>query len=302
LRFAICCIISKSYLAHARAALKSFAKFHKNFDVHVLVLDDWKDHFDDSREGFKAYSISDIGFPAEDYNQILRRNSPFQIACIMKSFFAKFLLMKKGIQKLLYTDVDILFFSSVHEVIDRLETSNFVLTPHFLSRSANKTEAQIKFEASANAAGIFNMGFFGISKGLESFEFLDWWWSRVQTICKRDIQNGFFDDQKWIDSVPALFDGVAVARNPGFNVANWNLHERDLREAHGRYLVGSKRLAFFHFSGYRPDQAYRLSSYKNVDVRNSPVLKSLCETYKRELKKNGWDRVSKWNFSLIQEV
>ena len=34
---------------------------------------------------------------------------------------------------------------------------------------------------------------------------------------------GVYTDQRWCDLVPALFDGVKVLRDPGLNVASWNL-------------------------------------------------------------------------------
>lgn len=289
-------------MAQARTTLKSFAKFHHNFESHVLILDDWRDYFDENQESFQSYSVLDIGLSQEQYSHILHKHSVFQVACILKSYFAKFLLKTKNIQKLLYLDTDIFFLSSVSEVVEKLGSNNLVLTPHLLNRDPYQSEEFIKLEAQTNSSGIFNMGFFGISKSRESFEFLDWWRRRVLAYCARDVLNGFFDDQKWIDAVPAMFEGVSVARNPGYNVANWNLHERELRKVGGKYFAGRSRLAFFHFSKFRPDQAYRLSSYRSIDTRNHSALRSLCDTYKQELKRNGWDQTSKWPFSLIQAV
>ncbi|MFN8790409.1 MAG: glycosyltransferase [Bdellovibrionales bacterium] len=302
MKFAVCCIISKNYLAHARTALKSFAKFHQNFESHVLILDDWKDYFDESQESFKSYSVADIGVSTDQYCRILHKHSVFQVSCIFKSCFVRFLLKKQGVQRLLYLDADIFFLSSITDTLEKLRTNNLVLTPHLLNRDPYQSEELIRLEAQTNAAGVFNMGFFGISKSRESFEFLDWWWRRVLTYCERDVPSGLFDDQKWIDAVPAMFEGVSVARDPGYNVANWNLHERDLTLLGGKYFAGRRKLAFFHFSKFRPDQAYRLSSYSLVDTRRHVALKNLCASYVTELKRNGWEQTSKWPFSLIHEI
>ena len=35
-----------------------------------------------------------------------------------------------------------------------------------------------------------------------------------------------FTDQRWIDFVPSLFDHF-ILKDPTYNVAYWNLHERD---------------------------------------------------------------------------
>ena len=45
-----------------------------------------------------------------------------------------------------------------------------------------------------------------------------------------------FTDQRWIDFVPSLFDHH-ILKDPSYNVAYWNLHERDLQWDGTRYLV-----------------------------------------------------------------
>lgn len=53
-----------------------------------------------------------------------------------------------------------------------------------------------------------------------------------------------------MDLAPGYFD-VTVVRHPGFNVAPWNIDERDLGAA-SEATVGEYPLIFAHFSGVRP--------------------------------------------------
>src|SRR6185369_3335902 len=74
--------------------------------------------------------------------------------------------------------------------------------------------------------GIFNLGFIGVNNSGEGKRVARWWASRLHDFCMDDIPRGLFTDQRWIDLVPAFFDGCAVMRDPGYNVAPWNLTHR----------------------------------------------------------------------------
>jgi hypothetical protein len=52
---------------------------------------------------------------------------------------------------------------------------------------------------------------------------------------------------------PVFFEGVHVVRDPGYNVASWNLtHRRLVINDHGEILVNGQPLRFYHFSKLGP--------------------------------------------------
>src|SRR6185503_15926859 len=84
-----------------------------------------------------------------------------------------------------------------------------------------------------------------------------WWGGHLRTLGLVDVGAGLFTDQKWMDFAPAFAAATFVLRDPGYNVAYWNLHERTLHlREHGWQVdcVDGTRseLAFFHFSGFSP--------------------------------------------------
>src|SRR5690606_24035113 len=92
--------------------------------------------------------------------------------------------------------------------------------------------------------------------------------------------------------VPALFEHT-VLRDPGFNVAYWNLHERPLtKTADGTVTAGGSPLRFFHFSGYRPERPWLLTLHcarkPRVLLSEHPVLRELCDAYGAALREAGY--------------
>ena len=58
--------------------------------------------------------------------------------------------------------------------------------------------------------------------------FLDFWQADVcGASARNDTGNMRFVDQRWVDFVPGMFD-CTIVREPRFNVAYWNLHEREV--------------------------------------------------------------------------
>jgi hypothetical protein len=95
--------------------------------------------------------------------------------------------------------------------------------------------------------GVFNLGFLSVTE--KSIPFLDWWTNKLLMgySLRRPITH-LYTDQKWIDLALVFFD-FQVIRHPGFNVAPWNLNERQIQNNHGKYYVNDDfELVFAHFS------------------------------------------------------
>jgi len=138
------------------------------------------------------------------------------------------------------------------------------------------------------SAGVFNLGFIGV--GPQAGAFLEWWAGRLRRHCLSDPANGMFVDQRWLDYVPGMFPHVIV-RDPGCNVAYWNLHERKLEHSSNQVTVNGSPLRFFHFSGFDAAAPALLSRYQGPKPRvllsEQPVVRELCERYARQLVAHG---------------
>jgi hypothetical protein len=85
-----------------------------------------------------------------------------------------------------------------------------------------------------------------------------------------------------------MFPNVAILRDPGCNIAYWNLHERRIERRDGEYWVnGASTLKCFHFSGMDLNDINRISKYQNrYTLRERADLVPLFEDYRHQVSRN----------------
>jgi hypothetical protein len=133
-------------------------------------------------------------------------------------------------------------------------------------------------------AGSFNAGFVAVSESPEARSFLEWWASRTAHWGFVAPERGYQGDQKWLDLAPSLFRGVVALRDPGSNVGAWSLHARRVERGAAGLTVNGSPLAFFHFSGFDPDDPSRLSRYQNrVRLEDHPAVAELAADFARRI-------------------
>lgn len=119
-----------------------------------------------------------------------------------------------------------------------------------------------------------------------------------------DLPRGLFVDQKWMDLVPSMFEGVKIVRNTGWNTAYWNLSHRTVtKNQDNTFSVNGVPLVFFHYSGYSIE-AQTLSKYQNRHTKTSEgaAVEELCDIYNSCLKENGIDYFSKLPYAFSEFV
>jgi hypothetical protein len=191
-------------------------------------------------------------------------------------------ILGSGAEKVVYLDPDIAVFNSLGDVIEKLETSSIILTPHQVS--PNDNEGLIKDnEMTSLKYGTYNLGFVAVRNDEIGTSFAHWWARQLYFACYDDVPNGLFTDQRWCDLVPCLFDHVRIERDPGYNVASWNLSTRRIRiPTSGEVLVNGKPLRFFHFT--KVNTAGDIMIEKNC--RDNTEVIEIWNWYKRILRNN----------------
>lgn len=289
----ICTIIAKNYVAHARVLAESFRAIHPDGTCTVLIVDDPTGFVDSASEPFEVLTIDEIGLA--DSERMAASYDVMELSTAVKPWLLRQLLERQGADSVLYLDPDIRIFAPLDEVGERARRHEVVLTPHFtmpLPRDNRKPS-----EEDILIAGTYNLGFIALGAGQTAHSLLDWWSERLEHHCLNNPEQGHFVDQRWIDLAPGLWPGIDVLRDPGFNIAYWNLPTRNLEDDDGGYRVDGRPLRFFHFSGFDPLRPDELSRHQNrIDVNAHPTLSRACHEYAKELLDHDFREVSSWSY------
>ncbi len=271
---AICTISTQSHLFKSQALLESVAS-HSDVDLFCLLTD--VDEQVMNNPFFQMNYLSDLQSDLAKKMKAKYKNDKLRWA--LKPVYIQFLI-EQGYEKVIYVDNDVFFYASPDFLFEKLEKSSFLLTPHFYN--ANPTKEQNWLEANFRV-GLYNAGFFGANQN--AIPILEWWANCCFYNVKKAFWRGLFDDQKYLDLIPVLFDKVEIIKHRGCNFAGWNSKTCELsRDNENTLLINGKPLIFIHFAALsmlefskkehlaNPEYETYLNALKNIHptFENSP--------------------------------
>ncbi|MET0273493.1 MAG: hypothetical protein ABW360_10935 [Phenylobacterium sp.] len=237
-----------SYLNRARVLFQTLRRFHPDWELVALMTDEPPEglDFNPADEPFdRVVWARDLGIP--NFESWLFKHDVVEVCTAVKGPFIH-QACASGADAVIYLDPDTALFSSLDPLLEWLEDHDVLLTPHLIDPNDDPVSIQDN-DLSASRTGIFNLGFVAVRARGEGARFAKWWNDRLLSYCYDDMPSGLFVDQRWCDHVPALFDKVKVVRDPGYNVASWNLSQRTLAvEKDGAITVNGAPLRFWHFT------------------------------------------------------
>lgn len=281
-------IVARNYLPQARVLAATFRQCHPDASFTTLVIDGTDDDRRDDAAG-RILLVDDLGLPTSEWHPMAAMYTVMEFATALKPAVLRHLLRAAAPgEAVAYIDPDIQVMQPFTDVFERAATHGIAVTPHLLQPMPR--DGRTPDESVIMHAGMFNLGFICVGAG--AMPMLDWWHERMRTDAVVDLQRALFTDQRWIDWVPSLY-GHAVERDPGLNVAYWNIHERPLTvAADGTVHAAGVPLRFFHFSGFDPGVPWRLSKHAGHLPRGvlsaDPVLARLCADYAAMLDEQGF--------------
>ena len=282
-----CTIVANNYLAYARAFTRSFLARHPEGKVCVLIVDLPQPGHRYEDEPFHVTFAHELDIPA--FRHFAFRYSILELNTAVKPYFLLHLHRTLGCDRICYFDPDILVFGDLGELYEKLGSADAVLTPHL---TAPIEDTAVPAEREILLSGIYNLGFLGLGFNERTLRFLDWWGRRLYRECLHDVERGLFVDQRWMDFAPAFLPRAEILRDPGYNVAYWNLVHRKLEEREDGWRVNGEPLRFFHFSGYdfrRPEQ---ISKFQNrFTFADRPDVAPLFRIYAERIRAEGQQEV-----------
>lgn len=282
--------VTTNYLPKARVLAASVKRLAPDMGFHLMLSDDPPPGFDLANEPFDSViTLADL--PVQDLRQWTFSHTVVELCTAVKGFAFQHLFDKLGAKKAFYFDPDMVVFSRLDELCERLDRRAILLTPH-QTEPETTFESIIDNEFASLKHGVFNLGFLGARADGQGRAFIDWWASRLRDFCHDNTDRGLFTDQRWCDLAPCFFDDLEVMRDAGFNVATWNLtHRRVTGTLADGVRVNDEVLGFYHFSGF--DSGAQEAMLNKYGAEN-PALRELRNWYVAECDKAGQQQLGKW--------
>lgn len=287
-------IAAKRHLALARVLANSFRQYHSDTPFFVLLADEVEDRFDPAEEPFQILRLDELRIPnlprfRFHYRQqeLTYATTPYLLTHLLESGFSSALFFKQ----------ESLVLNSLSPVWERLARHSILLTPHLLKplTGADRKERELNILQS----GVYNVGLLGVTKTETTRTFLEWWQDRLYQHCLHDIAQGMHFEQRWLDLVPAFFEDIEILRDPGLNVAHWNLPERAMGAADNQLTAEGALCRFFRFSGFDPERPTCVTRYSTrLGMADIGAGASVFARYLKLLEEAGYHESKTWPYAF----
>lgn len=274
--------ITTNYLPKARVLAESIRRHGPEFRIHLVLCDQPPPGFDLAVEPFDGLiTLADLGLDDPGW---LFSHSVVELCTAVKGPALQYILDAWGADKVFYFDPDTVVFGRLEDLVAALDRHCALLTPHQCAPEVDD-EAVVHNEITSLRYGVFNLGFLGVRADGEGRRLAAWWAERLLRYCFDDPQRGLFTDQRWMDLAPCFFPDIGILRDPGFNVATWNLTHRQVTGSlHDGIRVNGEPLGFYHFSGFDSGAQERMLTRFGG---NNPTLWELREWYLAQCDRHG---------------
>ena len=278
-----CTVVTRSHLNCAWVLRQALRRHHPEEPFCILVLDALADdplpesaHFDVPIVRLQALLSPKIADMTVYY-------SAYELCGNIKPYLLRHLFEQTAARKIVYLDSDLFITGPLWTAIATLDTHDVTAAPHALSPIPDDGREPSDLTVAAN--GVYNTGFMGFRRTPEVLDLLEWMAERVYRRGFNAFSQGMFCEQRFFNlGVTFLKDRFRPITLESYNVGYWNLHERVITQRAGAYFANEQRVAFFHMSGFDPENRDRLSVYdERYDLTNhpqSPILRVLADEYR----------------------
>jgi hypothetical protein len=240
-----CTYFDRGYLAQGVALWRSLLRHDEAARLTVLALDN-ETAAVLRAVGGERLRVIELGAlvavdPALAAAKATRPRAEFIFAltpCLVRHLLA----VDHKIQRLVYLDADLFFFSDAAPIWRELGGSSVLITPHRYPR----------WHDDSARYGRFNVGVVGFRRDEAGRGCVDWWREQCLTSTALTADGEHFGDQKYLDAWPTRFSGVAECAHAGINTAPWNwASHRFTIAGDAAVAVDGVPLVVFHFAQFK---------------------------------------------------
>ncbi|MDD2482365.1 MAG: hypothetical protein PHF82_09595 [Lutispora sp.] len=230
---AICTIISKTRVHHVLALYESIINNNVPSQLFIFCVDQESFSLLKKMNLSKAITI-DFSVPEDSVLIDIKKDRKLNEYCWTLKPIALLYIFDNylNIDKVIYADGDVYFFSDPIKLIKRIKKWSVILTTHKVSKKTNG-------------------GFICFRKDINGLSALKWWKEQCIKWCYSYEDNGNFGDQGHLNKLRRLFKNIYYLEHCGVNVASWNQHLYDIKVYNDTVYINDSRLIFYHFSGLR---------------------------------------------------
>ncbi|MCP3776378.1 hypothetical protein NLX71_24280 [Paenibacillus sp. MZ04-78.2] len=269
----VCTVTSASNLHRAKVMARSIKEHEPQAKVVVCLVEKNVHplaHFPYFDEVVLA---KDLGVP--NFPKMIFKYTASEGTTAMKPYLLQYAMRRYADERVfLYLDTDMRVYHPLDELFETLEKHSILITPHALDQRGHNDDYLL--------AGTYNSGILAFARSEETERFLAWWGDRLYDYCYYDHK--YFADQTWLDFAPVYFN-AHIWRHPGYNMAAWNLIERNFTHIkNGYHYVNNRPLCLFHYSGL---WGHLQKTIKECYPASSNPMYGLLAAYEQELKEMG---------------
>jgi hypothetical protein len=300
MKYNFCTLFDKNFLTRGVALHRSLMDQRQEFMLWILCMDD------ESYVMMQKLDLPNVRLlrlsEVEDERLLSVKNTrtPVEYCWMFSSALPLYILEKNpGLGMAIYLDADIYFYSPLDAVFEEFAGSSIGIIPHGFSPANSYRE---------KTSGIYNVAMMIFRSDDNGFAALRWWKDRVIEWCFNRYEDGKLGDQLYLNDWPTRFSGVCVLKNPGIDVASWNVGRFRFNQDGGGFsgrekATGRKfRLIFYHFHGLKiySDRRGRILPYPST-IHDRKIYRH----YMRSLQK-AYDQVRaidrKWDYGCGKKL
>jgi hypothetical protein len=259
----IFCVISSKDSKKASNMIKTFLKYHEDWDHCIYTIGNF-DTF-----GIKSENVDNLSTSSmkDDFEK-----------CECLRFKIAGMLLEKY-EKVLYCDSDIMFFDRIPEY-----DKPICLTKHILN--TDKVDNLMLYLDRFHVGGFINIGFMLFNKHNDSIKFCNTIFESGM-LRKRDAldDRGKIRLQPLVSHIPYMGLSYCFIDEPGVNMAYWRLDgDVNVNKNGDKFFVNGSPLICFHFSGYvGDDRLCKFNKYRAIQYGS--IIYNILSLYKESLKK-----------------
>jgi putative methyltransferase (TIGR04325 family) len=273
MKHAYCTYFDHNYLSRALLMLRSLRAFDAESTIFVLALSDL------CQAALKRVALPKVEVIAlaeleRAYPELLAvklDRTPIEYIFTLTPTLPLYVFGAAQVERVTYVDADLYFFSSPQPVLDATAQASVAITPHNFSPSMRD---KIVY-------GRFNVGWMSFRRSPEGLACLEAYKMNCLAWCYDRLEDGLFADQRYLDTWPESYPGLAIIAHKGVNTGPWNADNYRFTERGGQFFADGDPLVCYHFSSIRiePNGSFEGPIPEGHRVTESLLVRRIIRPY-----------------------